>query len=330
MNEATLPRVVLRCLFAGGVFALLATPGFSQERQASAEEKEGRFAGRLFLSVSSEANPLYGIVTINPNDGTTKKILNQPNLLARASLDGQRLAVPSLGGTDLGPGLWIYPVTGQGTAHRISEKKGIPCGWSPDGKSILAGFMDGTKPTGTWRVAVDGSGEEKSPIPEAEVVLDCSPDGRWVVTWTRSDPHHPVHVMHPYGGSERLLLAAAAPVPGYGGYISSARFSPDSHRVLFARKTPDDPVRFRRVKSAGLMTLDIDGGEPRRFFVVEGGGYPHTACWSPDGRAIAVVVVDRVNPPEVATHLALIDLDGRVLKTLPLPGPRINHVLDWR
>jgi Tol biopolymer transport system component len=209
-----------------------------------------------------------------------------------------------------------------------------PCGWSSDGKAVLALDAQIGKDLEHWLVAADGSGEKRLPIRPTDVVLDWSPDGKRLATREKL-ADHAIHLMNTDGSGKRLLLESAEHVPGSGSrlWAPQARFSPDGHKLLFVDEVPDDTVRPRTAKSRGLLLLDIDGGPPRRFFVMEGKSYPHNVCWSPDGQTIAVVIVE--GPPAAAAqsvnaHIELIDSEGRTLQKIALPASPLAHVIDWR
>jgi hypothetical protein len=79
--------------------------------------------------------------------------------------------------------------------------------------------------------------------------------------------------------------------------------------------------------------LDVGGGPPRRFFGREEGNFSNSACWSPDGEAVAVVIVEGDDDPaaQARTGVVVVGTDGHVLKTIPLPDPSSSRgVIDWR
>ncbi len=234
------------------------------------------------------------------------------------------------------PGLWIYPTSdgeGQGP-FRASEKVGQPC-WSPDGKTILVSKVSPEGKSETWRVAADGSREERVPIPSTERLVDWSPDGQWVLSFTFGQgPERPFFLMHPDGTGRRPLVPVSNPLPEFGGRLwwSSPRFSPDGRKVLFDHEVYLEGARPSVILSTALLLLDLDGRPIRRFYVKEGEDFSDTFGWSPDGKAIAVLVME--GPAErrierIKTHVELLDTEGNVLKTINLPlSP--YRVIDWR
>jgi dipeptidyl aminopeptidase/acylaminoacyl peptidase len=297
------------------------------------------FPGRIFLACSGAGGPLSGVVAVDPNEGTWRQVARERNFLGRVSPDGRLLAVPRLRRGDTDPGLWLYPTSDGGAqgAFRVSEKGGQPC-WSPDGKEILVTVITQGGGAEVWRMAADGSREERAPIPETETVVDWSPDGRWLLTFSsRKFPDRSVALMHPDGTGGRTLLAASDPVPEHGGMLGFwPRFSPDGREVIFQHYLHEGDARPRRLKGTDLLVLDVGDGRPRRIFERQGGGYSNSVCWAPDGKAVAVVVVEGDDDPndpttQARTYVALVGTDGRVLRTIPLPETSSAcGVIDWR
>ena len=65
----------------------------------------------------------------------------------------------------------------------------------------------------TWRVNADGTGRTRLPIPEADLVLDCSRDGTWLATRTiGGEPAHKgrLTLVHPDGTGARYLTEGSA------------------------------------------------------------------------------------------------------------------------
>ncbi len=329
--------------FAG--FATLALTGWlalaslpieapAQERPEPGQAAPAQFPGHIYLSSRDRDDPLRGIVAIDTNDGTWRKIAPETDVSARVSPEGSRLAVSRDGRGVVDPGLWIYPTSGEEGAFRVFEKPGSPC-WSPDSREIFLTVVPRDGPHELRRLAADGSREEKARVPSTEFILDWSPGGLLLthsgLTRYRTNTQQPLLLMDPDGTGTRTLLAATRPVPDLGGEIMRGRFSPDGRKVLCVHFHRVDQART--IKDTALLALDVDGGAPRRFFEREADGpQARSACWSPDGRAIAVHVIERLpDDSGYNTRIEIVDLDGNVLKTIRQPESSINRVVfDWR
>jgi Tol biopolymer transport system component len=325
----------LAAILLGGLLALAPPGAYGQEaRDPGAKVK---LPGRIFLSSFDKDDPLRGITMIDPNDGTWQGITDERTAMARISPDGRLVALNPFGAGGADPGLRVYRTSGGGMPVKVSERRGNPC-WSPDGKTLLIATPapGNVRETEFWRVAADGSREERLPIPATERVLDWSPDGRWLVSFSlRETPDRPVYLMHPDGTGERLLLASADPVPEYGGSLGiRAHFSPDGRKALFDHIVFAEGVRPPKHESSSLIELDVESGRLRRFFERKGADFSFSSCWSPDGKAIAVLVVegDLISPLRPSkTHVEIVDTDGRVFGTVPVPGAGISrNLIDWR
>jgi Tol biopolymer transport system component len=144
-----------------------------------------------------------------------------------------------------------------------------------------------------------------------------------------------MYLMHPDGTGEKQLLAASNPVAEIGGLIGMhGRFSRDSRKVLFSRVVLDNDARPVAFKSADLLLVDVDGAPPKRFLERVGADFPTSACWSPDGKEIAVLVIDQLAlPPDRGpeSRIEIVDLDGNVLEKIALPGKAFaRDLLEWR
>jgi Tol biopolymer transport system component len=310
----------------------LPTKVHGQQQGEPARSAPAKFSGRIYLTTIGRDDPLAGIVAIDPNEGTWRKIAAETSQAVRVSPDGGRLAV-NRAARAVDPGVWIYSTSGGEGAFRVTEKRGAPC-WSPDSKEILVTTYSREDGSEVWRVAADGSHEGRAAIPATEIIRDWSPDGFLLTASRRKIPDLPLYLMRPDGTGERLLLATTNPLPDPGGILSpSGFFSPDGRKILFGRGVRDgEPPKLR---STSLLVLDVDGGAPRRLFEREvGDHFAVTPCWSPDGKAIAVLVVDeRSEEPggPGKDHIEIVSLDEKALKTIPLPEPALNRgLIDWR
>jgi Tol biopolymer transport system component len=107
-----------------------------------------------------------------------------------------------------------------------------------------------------------------------------------------------------------------------GGNPFYTRFSPDGRRLLYSDGTTDE----RR----GIWVVDFDGKNRRR--VVATGETVASACWSPDGKQIAVMIFDLagVQNGVVSTRIEIQDLDGDHRTFLTVPDLADADMPDWR
>jgi Tol biopolymer transport system component len=136
--------------------------------------------------------------------------------------------------------------------------------------------------------------------------------------------------MHPDGTGERRLTK--------DGLNCYAHFSPDGQRLVY----------LHQIKGANsLHVVNIDGTNDREILKDQKGVGPEAACWSPDGKRLAVLIIDHPqptgvtdwlgNPKPITFRLELVDADGGNRQPVQLLGPsdRPNVPLclgrpDWR
>jgi Tol biopolymer transport system component len=267
-----------------------------------------------------------GIIAITPADGSWRWV-EQMRGMARLSPDGHTLAF-------FGPikplsarAIWTRDIRGGDPPRRISELSGIPV-WSPDGKWIVTsphtGWAGGRlSPRGTWRMNADGSNPVRVPVPETDYVVDWSPDGRWLLTQSSQGPDdYQIRIMHPDGTGLRSLAEGTE-------FHHDPRFSPDGRRVVFSISTPE---------GYALWLSGVDDGD-RREITLEPKSHS-VACWSPDGKWLAIGSLDP-QPSEQGRRELGTDLDrlncrievvsmrGESRRRLNLPKGAIA-LRDWR
>ncbi len=119
-----------------------------------------------------------------------------------------------------------------------------------------------------------------------------------------------LYVMHPDGTDQRQVTE--------GGNPFYTRFSPDGRRLLYS----DGPQKDR----LGIWVVGVDGKNRRR--ILPAGKGKTSACWSPDGRRIAVAISGTT--PDEHGRLEIVELDGAHRTLLTLPGQEIADMPDWR
>jgi Tol biopolymer transport system component len=252
------------------------------------------------------------------------------------------------------PEIWTYDLATH-TATRIPDKgKDVfssteggraanykpwgPVCWSPDGKQIVAPMClwdkDRKKPIRRFVRLVnrDGSGAKKMPIPETDEVDDWSPDGKWLVTVSDRDDApglgYQLYRMRP-DGTEQLRLTKE-------GRNCSPRFSPDGRRIVYHR---DYWMSHRYVFE--LHVMDVDGSNDHVVLRNEGSANFDDACWSPDGRRLAVIWYTELLENgvkhrmlgEVSKHrIEVMDADGKNRRLVKIEDamPCYMCCVDWR
>jgi RNA polymerase sigma factor (sigma-70 family) len=266
-----------------------------------------------------------GIVAIDPQTAKWRPIFKGLSMGPGAvSPDGRYIVYSSLGPDPDADqvGIWIYDVTGKTALRRIFERKGTPH-WSNHGQHVVISVPvgQGWGSFETWRLNGDGTGRIKLPIPETDLVLDCSRDGAWLATRTISgEATHKgrLTLIHPDGSGARNLTEGSA----NDDLFSIFRISPDGRSVAYVAIKTENDLRHSR-----LFVVDIDGTHRREIPIPFDPGTTVSVCWSPDGSRLAL------NPIDTRTKegsIAVVDLDGSNFKNLPLPPGRWNiMVCDW-
>jgi eukaryotic-like serine/threonine-protein kinase len=118
-----------------------------------------------------------------------------------------------------------------------------------------------------------------------------SPDGRQILTWTRTGDED--LWLYDLGTAQLQRL-----VTGLSGH--RADWSPDGRQLLF-----DAPVEANRVR---LFIAPVSGGQPQPLTIADPTTF-YSSSWSPDGRHVALVHVSRASGFDI------------VLVALDKPGP---------
>ena len=117
-------------------------------------------------------------------------------------------------------------------------------------------------------------------------------------------------------------LAGEAAGGPEGAARTSLRFSPDSRAVCYCVRNPRKP--------GGLWVQDLEGGPPRRILQGSEEVSPMFACWSPDGKWLAVDAFNLKRPSVGVGDLLIVDAEGKVFRTISFPEDIKNvRPLDW-
>ena len=129
-----------------------------------------------------------------------------------------------------------------------------------------------------------------------------------------------LYIMRPNGTEQRRITEEGNPF--------YARFSPDGRRVLYTDNG--------RGEQDGIWVVDVDGKNARRVFPVA----PETvtvasACWSPDGKRIAIILAGLQRDVNAArlplpAQIVVMDLDGVHRSEIQIPEAGMTDMPDWR
>jgi Tol biopolymer transport system component len=324
MNRWKVAAALVLLAGALGAGVALFLPGVADEQGAEPPNvrPDRIFAHVLFpptlAEVFAAASVRYGrVLAIDPETGKGEQI-NEQGGLGRVSPDGRAVVFVRDGE------IWSCDSRGKEGPRRLAAKGGRPV-WSADGTWLVLtararGAAGDLRKKETWRINADGSGATTLPIPDTDTVDDVSPDGRWFVTC--SDRHPPrglayqLYLMRPDGTGQRRLTQGA-------GLSFDARFSPDGRQLVYVHMEKD----IRGVHFSSVHVMDADGGNDREVLREKDQVRPDSACWSPDGRRLAVVVVQREAgtsrdlqgwPILFRDHLEILDADGGNRRRLKL------------
>jgi RNA polymerase sigma factor (sigma-70 family) len=262
-----------------------------------------------------------GLVAIDPRTGEESRILIQCNHRARISPDGRLVAYEWQGA------IWIKELDKADDPRKLLDLDGAAFGtppvWSPDGSKLIISLGREAGAAGqefnwrfkTVRINVDGTGREELKIPDQDNVQDWAP-GDWLVTESGREAKigWQIYVMKPDGSEQRQVTEGGNPWP--------TRSSPDGKRVLYADGTSEE----RR----GIWVVGIDGKDRHKVLSISGADL-WSACWSPDGKRIAVIIVDKPKggePPK--SRLVLQEVDGKSKTEFPLDDVKRTDMPDWR
>ncbi len=283
-SRPALTRRAAMLLLAAGL-AACALPTL-EIRPAAAEPTDGNAAeqkltGRIFLSVFARTDDSFEnvVVAVDPATGKWERICEVPTVhRVRVSPDKETLAFAKHE-----EGVWTSATQRDSSPGRIFDR-GVPGGWSPDSKQIIVTQGNYEEGKGwkheAWRMNANGTDVIKLSLPETDEVNDWSPDGKWIVTV--SDRHEPkgsgyqLYVMKPDGSEERRITQGR-------GLNVYARFSPDSRKIVYTHQE-------KAVNS--LWVVNVDGTGAKELLREEGLAGIEAACWSPDGKHLAVTRFD--------------------------------------
>jgi Tol biopolymer transport system component len=344
-TSLTLSRRSLLCLGAAGAMtAVLPTVRIAEALASDVKptgDDRAASPGRIYIAAVWKVGGngpdavQGGIVAVDPKTGGWEKITSGVDAV-RVSPDGKSLAFRRFNRPARPAGAPADPTEtpidilaydlNTGRENPISDDSG-DVSWSPDGKQIVVS----QRGMGTWRLSRDGSQRVRLPIPDSDAVADWSSDGKWFVTESLRDrpasPDCQIYRMRPDGTSQVRLTK--------DGRNLRPRFSPDGRRIVYSHDyQPKLDVHELRV-------MDCDGKNDHAILRNEGLADFRGACWSPDGRWLAVVWTtwEIVSGEKVLRageaskfRIEIMGADGRGRRVLDLAGAKVLQFWnpEWR
>jgi beta-lactamase regulating signal transducer with metallopeptidase domain len=314
----------------------------TESKAASSIATTTKLGGRIYISVSLRTKDANGkpvtdfnrLIAIDPNTGKWEK-LDAHGTSLRISRDGSAIAFEN------GDKILVSDFKNGVKPHLIGDvTSGRPV-WSANGKEIVVSSQkmndEGKKPKAekpiwtdeTWKYSVDGSKKEWLPVPSTDGVEDWSPDGKWLLTC--SDRHRPfgsgyqLYLISCDGAEQRRLTHG----PGLNVYC---RFSPDGKQVVYTYQHGKNSIR----------TMALADGKETVVVEQDGAKEVNAACWSPDGRYLAVSRFDwQVGPDgkyfsnaddDSNYRLEIISLDGKERREIKLQDADVRFMghADWK
>jgi RNA polymerase sigma factor (sigma-70 family) len=258
-------------------------------------------------------------IAVDPETGEWVKVVDRCEMRPTVSPDGLTIAFTK------DNALWTQPVAGGAEPKRIlsweESTVGAPAIWSRDGKRLIISTGTKSDTTKHWvfktfRLNADGTGVETLKIPPEDGVFDWSADGEWLLIASSRNAKigWQLYLMHPNGTGVRQITE--------GGNPFYTRFSPDGRQVLYHDGTTEE----RR----GVWVVGLDGKDRRRVFPT--GTNVACPCWSPDGKRIAIGILefDNRQGEHVPVHIEIMDLQGEHRVSLTLPEGAWPDMPDWR
>jgi hypothetical protein len=286
--------------------------------------------GRLYLyaqfEVAREENDeVGGLIDVDPESGEWRRIRSLRSGIFSLSPDGKRLAsgdYESRDGYGRLTNVWIVELERPDAPPRTICEFGDWAVWSGDGSELIVPRLLSTlgeepRKWEHWRMNADGTNRAKLALPGSHVIMDWSPDGRWVAT---ASPDHPdargnhVYIMRPDGSDQRRM--SSEDISAY------ARFSPDSRRLAF-------------VQRGVLVTTDLDGADRREIYRAgEQGLSLESTAWSPDGRRLACIAADwdrdrKVLQRPPGYRILLVNVEDGSAQTHQIPNVLFLGFINW-
>ncbi len=171
--------------------------------------------------------------------------------------------------------------------------------WSPDGRQIVFSRISSNK-----ICIINSNGTDFKEIGDGGYP-DWSPDGQ-KIAFADGDS---IYTMRIDGSDEKRI--AAIPTQ----FMMLLRWSPDGKQILFSTDNNRDTGR--------IYAVDSDGGN---FGLVS--ELTYQACWSPNGKKIAMIITDDEKSPLNGVHIWVMNPDGSEFERLT-NNNRNEANIDW-
>ncbi len=266
-----------------------------------------------------------GLFAINPDTGAYHK-LSDVGGLVRVSPDGTKVAFAKFGPPRRDNrqdhlGTWIIDLVARTEPRKLTDSTGHTF-WSADSQRLIVSEWSGQPGDPgpatftSWQMNADGSDIRKLPI--TDYVLDWSGDGQWlaVLSSPESKPGSSPQIY------VRRIHGSAIHRVSREGVSVNARFSPDAKLLAYLhRQETQAPEQ--------IVIVDADGKNPRVLFEEKNLKAPTSFAWAPDGKRLVVTTMTWKRdadgtkyldkPAEAGIEIQVIDVDGKNLRTVPLP-----------
>jgi hypothetical protein len=245
-------------------------------------------AASLTKSDQGEASRISGLIAIEPNSGRWRVVTDaESSYLPRISPDGKCVAYSRLQPSELDL-LSLEPGANPrrlATGVAGSDSSAI---WRPDGQSL---FISVNKPAQrdyygeeywgrereVWKFDITGVKQQEIPIPPLYGLYDVSHDGQWIAMhWDThaSATGAQLYIAHDDGTAIQTLARKKFQ------YYWYPRFHPTD-------KTVCEKHLDAKTDELSIRVIAVDGSHERSIMLPEK-VVPETACWSPDGRFLAI------------------------------------------
>jgi hypothetical protein len=310
-------KLALVAIAAGMACIELSSSSRADDKPLSTEKPAGvGLIVRAFHNRDDLSDDFAQMIAVDPESGECRRVYSV-SALGHMSPDGRHIVYWKRSGEDAKEPLGIYVQDTEGDAppRLILDRQGDPC-WSHTGQKVVVSVEVGERKYETWRVNVDGSAPTKLPVPDTDLVLDCSDDGNWLAARTLGgEPDHRgrLTLFRPDGTDYRALTEGSAA----GDRFVIPSISPDAHQVAYVDVTTKEAIRTSR-----LYIVNVDGKNRREIHVPF---EPHTTAlvrWAPDGKRLAVNAIRHVTR---TSSIGVLDIGSQTFRKLavvvPAPPP---------
>ena len=230
-----------------------------------AAARQGRIFARGYVYQNDELQGM-SLVSIDPQTGAWKRLVEKPGAIVAVSPDGQTLFYNFYDGPH---GLWNGDARENANPGKVYEESGWVA-FSPDSWSILL-----TTPKSksdnlpvVMKMGLDGSGAVPIPLLAGWEVRDWSSDGRWLL----AEKNWLLYVVSPDGDEVRPLLTK---------HCEYEHFSPDGKQVIYTFPW-----------EGTIRLIKVDGSNDRVFAQEPAMTFAAGPRFSPDSKYVAAVLLD--------------------------------------